>query len=174
MYPRVNFLAHAHLKWVPWIIKMNPEKLYWMLMQKETGVIAGYCQLRGGSPVFESIIEKTVPKKDLEQSGWSWKTSGRHMIYTFYKREVPTIECLKLIGKPKTYEDVGGHFEDHLHALFYDWKQLYDIIVAILPQPIAEEIVPEIEWKNTKEYIKIVDRDKKTLEYYGLRKCPRS
>lgn len=146
------------------------------MLKRSWGVIAGVGYGRAGAPTYEYVIEKTAPIKNITEREFGWITSGEHNLYVFYKRAYvePTLKSTPL-NNPALYEDVDGHFEEYLRGLFYDWIQLRDVIVANLPQPIAEEVMFEIEWKRKYEYIKIVRRgNKEVLKSCGLRKCPRA
>lgn len=145
------------------------------MLARNEGVIAGILKYKSNGHKYEIIIVKVAPCERVYAGIWVWCSSGSHYLYGFYKRDRYIDPHLKevLLNTPELYEDAGGHFEDHLRGLFHDWVQLRDVIVANLPQPIAEEVAPEIEWKHFEEYIEIMEGNAKLLESLGLRKCLR-
>lgn len=116
------------------------------MLARDYGVIAGI--YRGGKnvPAYEIVIEKCEPRTFVHVGDWIWNPSGKYCLYAFYERKrhsgIQHVE--DMLVTPELYEDVECRFDEHLRGLFDDWAPLNDIIVANLPQPIAEEIVLDV------------------------------
>jgi hypothetical protein len=124
---------------------------------------------------FEAVCERVECNHQgvLRIREWEWTADANYNIYAFYRREIssPKDVGVKLIGVPRVFEDHGGGFEQHIEELIRDFYQVYNAIIDIIPQPIAEEITGDIVWDTQDDYINILDVDVDVLKRIELHEC---